>query len=136
MTKNQDCLLKIVPLLKEIVWELCRRFFSSVFSFWLKGYHFTDYVSGIRLPDFSKLAIHRKNDNDVRIYWHDVIVKFFWRFFVLLSIRKLKIHPFEFYPISGDWDRSEIPNLAQMLLMKRFKAVCTFFHGLLIFLLE
>ena len=28
---------------------------------------FTDYASGIRLPNFSKLTINRKNDNDVKI---------------------------------------------------------------------
>ena len=28
------------------------------------------------LPDCSKLAINRKNDNDVTICWHDVIVNF------------------------------------------------------------
>ena len=69
--------------------ELCWRFFSSVFSFCTKGYYFwklsfTDYVSGIRLPGCSKLAINQKNDNDVTIYRHDIIVKFFWRFLVFL----------------------------------------------------
>ena len=55
--------------------------FSFVFSFYkIKGYcwkckckfenenenvSFTDYASGIGLPDWSKLAINRKIDNDV-----------------------------------------------------------------------
>ena len=39
---------------------------------------------GIRLPDSSKLAINWKNDNDVTIFQNDVIVKYFWRFFVSL----------------------------------------------------
>ena len=72
MSKNQHFLLKIVPLLKEIVWELC------------SCYYFTDYVSGIRLPDFFKLAIHRKNENDVTIYRHDLIIKFFLTVFCSL----------------------------------------------------
>ena len=38
---------------------------------------FTDYASGIRLLDCSKLAINRKNDNDVKICQQDVIVRFF-----------------------------------------------------------
>ena len=37
--KNQHFLAEIVPLLKAIVWELCWRFFSSVFLSWkMKGY--------------------------------------------------------------------------------------------------
>ena len=50
----------------------------------MKNIGFTDYTSGIRLPDYSKLAINRKNDNDVTIFRHDVISKFFWRGFVFL----------------------------------------------------
>ena len=41
-------------------------------------------MSGIRPPDCSKLAKNPKNDNDVTIFRHDVIVKFFWRCFVPL----------------------------------------------------
>ena len=40
LAKNQRFLAKIVPLLKAIVWELCEKFFSSVFSFCkVKGYY-------------------------------------------------------------------------------------------------
>ena len=38
---------------------------------------FTDYGSGIRLPDCSKLTINWKNVNAVTIWQHDVIVNFF-----------------------------------------------------------
>ena len=41
-------------------------------------------MSGIRLLDYSKLAINRKNKNDVTIYRHNVIVKCFWCYFVSL----------------------------------------------------
>ena len=41
-------------------------------------------MSGIRLPDCSKLAKNPKNDNDVTIFRHDVNVKCFWRCFVFL----------------------------------------------------
>ena len=41
-------------------------------------------MSGIRPPDCSKLAKNPKNNNDVTIFWHDVIVKTFWRCFVSL----------------------------------------------------
>ena len=37
---------------------------------------------GIRLPDSSKLVINWKNEIDVTICWHDVIVKLFWGCFV------------------------------------------------------
>ena len=42
-------------------------------------------MSGIRPPNYSKLTINWKNDNDITICWHDVIVKFFWRCFVSLA---------------------------------------------------
>ena len=44
---------------------------------------FTDYASGIWLPDTSKLTINKKN-NDVIIWGHNVIVKHFWCYFVSL----------------------------------------------------
>ena len=42
-------------------------------------------VSGIRLSVCSKLAINQKHDNQVTICWHDVIVNFFWRFYLKFS---------------------------------------------------
>ena len=45
----------------------------------------TDYAFGIRLPDYSKLSINQKNDNDVTICRHDAIVNFFDEFLFLLS---------------------------------------------------
>ena len=42
-----------------------------------KTVNFADYASGIRLPDGSKLAINRKNNNDVTICRNRVIVQFF-----------------------------------------------------------
>ena len=46
---------------------------------------FTDYASGIRLPDCSKFAINGKNNNGVTICRDDVIAKLFWRHFVSLA---------------------------------------------------
>ena len=69
------------------MWELCQIFFSSVFSFCKikvtinENVSFLDYVCRIRLSDCSKLAINRKNDNDVTIYWHR---QSFWHYFVSL----------------------------------------------------
>ena len=37
---------------------------------------FTGYASGILLPDYSKLAINQKNDNDATIYWHFFLTGF------------------------------------------------------------
>ena len=45
---------------------------------------FTNYTSRIRLPSGSKLAINRKNDNDITTCWHDIIFKICWRCFVFL----------------------------------------------------
>ena len=100
-----------------------------------------DFAPGIRLPDCSKLAIYWKNDNDVIIFQHDVIVKIFWCCFVSLmrfsywsrfhvniiassfirdwpEIRKSQIPPSEFCTISGDWGKLRIPNLPRMSPIK------------------
>ena len=123
--------------------------FSS--SFWGEGSNenisFTDYASGIRLPDCSKLAKYWKNNNDIKIYRHDVISKTFWivlfslsslvtgpsfmsisllvlelwQFFFIRDwpeIQKLEILPSEFCPLSRDWVKLEIPDLPWMSLMK------------------
>ena len=108
---------------------------------------FTDYASGIRLPDCSKLTLISKHRNDVTTFWHDVIVKFFWRSFVSLVkfshwfkfyvniitgsgvmtisfykglTRNPEIPPSGFCPISGDWDKLGIPSLARSSLIKCF----------------
>ena len=45
-------------------------------------------MSGIRLPDCSKLAINWKYVNDVIIFWNDVIVKFVRRYFDVIFLVK------------------------------------------------
>ena len=45
----------------------------------------TDYPSRIRLPDCSKLTINQKNDNEVIIWRHDVIINFFEVLLFILS---------------------------------------------------
>ena len=105
-------------------------------------------MSGIRPPDCSKLAKNPKNDNDVTIFRHDVNVKFFWRCFVslvkfsywskfhvniitglelwqffykgLTRNSEIEIPPSEFCPISADWGKLWIPNLAWMSLIERY----------------
>ena len=83
LQKNQRFLSKKVPLLKAIVRELYQRFFSSAFSFCktkvtvIANITSADSVSGIGPPDCSKLVKNPKNDNDVTIFRHDVIVNFF-----------------------------------------------------------
>ena len=107
-------------------------------------HNFTDYASRIRLPESFKLAINRKNGNDVTTFWHDVIVNFFdVLLFLLVSlvtgpcfmsissrqfsflrdwpkIWKSKIPTSELCPISGDWENLGIPNLARMALIKYY----------------
>ena len=108
---------------------------------------FYDHSSGIRLSDGCKLAINRKKDNDVKICRYEVIVNFsdaavfflsrlvtgpsfmsmswlvlkLWQFSFIKNwpeVRKSKIPPSEFCPISRDWGKLRIPNLAQMSLIK------------------
>ena len=107
--------------------------------------NYTDSASRIWLSDCSKLAINWKNINDVTIFRHDVIVKFFWHCFTSLVkfsywyefhvnfitgsgvmtisfnmrlTRNLEIPPSEFCLISGDWDEVGIPNLARAFLIR------------------
>ena len=47
---------------------------------------FTDHASGIQLLNCSKFAINWKNNNDVKIFGHDVIVKVFDIVVLFLSI--------------------------------------------------
>ena len=102
---------------------------------------FTDYVFGIRFLDSSKLAMNQKNDNDVAICRHDIIVLYLlsslvsgprfmsisslvqelWQFTFIRDwpeILKSGIPLSEFCPISGDWGELGIPNLAKMSLIK------------------
>ena len=72
---------KIIPLLKEIVRELCFRFFVLT-SFLVRqkatgcgNISFTDHASKFRPSDFYKLDLKCENDNDARICQHEVIVK-------------------------------------------------------------
>ena len=139
-----------MPLLKSIVWELFWRFFSFFLNFKvtiIENVSFTDYASGMRLSDCSRLAINWKNNNNVTIFRHDIIVNIFKVFFVslvnfsywskffiniitvsgfmtiffykgLTITQKSEIPLSEFCPISGDWDKLEIPNLIRMFLVK------------------
>ena len=63
--------------------DSCVRDFLVLFSVFvrkrlllLKMYVFTDHASGIQSLDCSKLAINWKNDNDITICWHEVILNF------------------------------------------------------------
>ena len=76
--KNLHFLAKIVLLLKAIVWQLWWRFLA------LFPISFRDYASKIWLLNYSELVINRKNDNDVSICQHDIIINFFWCCFVPL----------------------------------------------------
>ena len=98
--------------------------------------------------DCSKLAIYWKNYSDVTIWQHDIIifdvvlfllsslvigpsfmsipslVLELWQFSFIrnwMEIQKLEIHLSEFCPISGDWDKLGLPNLARMSLMKNYR---------------
>ena len=107
----------------------------------------TDYASGMRLSNCSKLSINRKNDNDVSVFRNGVIIKFFdvvlfllsslvtgtsfmsisslflelWQFSFIMDwpkVRKSEIPLSEFCPISGDWSKLRIPNLPRLSLIK------------------
>ena len=62
--------------------------FFTVFIRWkvtiTENISFTDYASEIRIPDCSKLAVNWKNQNDVTISQHNIIVSFFQYCFISL----------------------------------------------------
>ena len=68
-------------------------------------------------------------------YWskfHVTIHRWFWNyehFFIRdwLEIRKSKIPTSDFCPISGDWDKLEIPNFARMSLINFYCQCCSFY---------
>ena len=68
-------------------------------------------------------------------YWskfHVNIHRWFWNyehFFIRdwLEIRKSKIPTSDFCPISGDWDKLEIPNFARMSLINFYCQCCSFY---------
>ena len=67
-------------LLKAVVWDIFSSFytFSRMKKFFInENVEIIDHTSRIRGKDHSKSAINWKNNNDVIIYWHDIIVKFF-----------------------------------------------------------
>ena len=72
------------------MWELCLGFliFFSVFIRWRvtinENISFTGYTSKIRLQDCSKLAVNWKNQNDVTITLHSIIISFFQDCFISL----------------------------------------------------
>ena len=106
---------------------------------------FGGFVSRIRSLDCSKLAKNPENDNDVTVSRHDVNVKFFrvvlflllslvtgpsfmsisslvldlWQFLFYKGLtRNPEIPPSEFCPISGEWSKLWMPNLAWMSLIE------------------
>ena len=125
-------------LLKAIVWELCQRFFSSVFRFCKrKGYYYWKHI-------FCRLFVRNLASGLLQIgqkskkwQWrHNFLTwrhrqLFFGPCFMSLSslvlelrrfsfirdwpeIQESEIPPSTFCPISWDWDQLWIPHLAQM----------------------
>ena len=105
----------------------------------------TDHASGIHLQDCSKSANNWKKNGDVKICWDDVIITIFWHFHVSLVkfsywskfhvniimrsrvttifvykrlIRNPKIGNTLVWVLSNTWVELEIPDLAEMSLMK------------------
>ena len=97
-------------------------------------------MSNIRSLDCSKLVKNPKNDNEVTICQHVLfllsslvtglsfmsissLVLELWQFSFIRDwpeIRKSEIPPSEFCPISGDWGKLWIPNLARMSPIKYY----------------
>ena len=140
---------KIVPLFKAILWELCNKFFSYIFSLCkIKGCYYWKckfYNLCIRDPASGLLQI---GYNSEKWQWRTTFQKFinfFWpcsislvkfsywpkfHFNIMTGVtnifaykgltRNLEIvnTSFWFFPVSWDWDKLEIPNLARMSLTK------------------
>ena len=107
--KKQHFLAGIVFLLKALMWELFKRFFSCVFSFWkIKGYYYQRkckfYRLCIRYPASRLLQIGHKSEkwqwrNNSPTWCHRQI---FWRYFG--SFVKFRCWPkFHVNIITGFW---------------------------------
>ena len=139
--KNQHFVSKIVRLFKAIVWELCNKFFSYIFSFCkIKGYYYWKrkfYDLCVRDPAFglmtmtSQLSESSSNFFDLAVFLLSSLVtgpsfmSISWlelRKFLLIKdwpeIWKSWIPQPVFCPVSWDWDKLGIPNLARMSLIK------------------
>ena len=128
----------IVRFVSEMFFSSAYRFYDTI------NYHlsFTDYESGIRLLDCSKFAINGKmiiTSQIANIKFSSLFLmlpRFSRQFYLLVQvscqyqcwlcsydnfftkdwqeIQKLEITQSEFIPISGDWGKLGIPNLARM----------------------
>ena len=143
-------LLKIVPLLKAVVW-LLKVFLFFYFQLLLDKRLLL--IKNISLVDFSKSALNWKNGNDDTIFWHESLSIFFdiavfflsilvtgpsfmWISLLVLElwqisfirdwpeIWKSEIPLSDFCLISGDWSKLGIPNLARMSLINVKPAKC------------
>ena len=85
--KKSGFFAKIVPLVKEIVWKLCREFFSSLSVFCKitinKKVGFTGYASWIWILHCCKYVVTWKNGNEIKIFQHDAIVDFLFFYFFI-----------------------------------------------------
>ena len=135
-----------IPLLKAILWELCQRLFSSVLRFWkTKGYYYWKHnfcrlcvrnsASGLLLKMTSQFSDMAPSTNlfDVILFLLPSLVTGpsfisvsslvleLWQFSFIRDwpeIQKSEIPSSEFCPISGDWGKLWIPNLARISLIE------------------
>ena len=98
---------------------------------------FTDYASGISLPDCSKLAINWKNDNDVTICMSiSLLVMELWEFSFIRDWPEIGISEIpscEFWQISGHWGELGMPSFTGMSVIKCYwmlqnTRVTAFYH--------
>ena len=139
---------KIVPSLKAILWELCKRFFSSVFSFCkAKGYYYWKHKFCrlcVRNPASRLLQIGQTSEKwqwrwqftvmtstsnffDVVLFLLSSLVLELWQFSFIRDwpeIWKSEIPPSEFCPISGlgqDMDTKFDMNFSNRMLLNAAK---------------
>ena len=79
--------------------ESCVRDFLFLFSVLVRekatineNVSITDHVSGMQLPYYSKLPINQKNDNNITICWHDVIVHYCFSLVSFSYLSKLHVN--------------------------------------------
>ena len=86
--KNQHFVAKIVPLFKAIVWELCNKFFSYIFSFCkIKGCYYWKYKFYnlcVRDPASGLLQIGYKSKKWQWRHNSRSFINFFWPYSISL----------------------------------------------------
>ena len=80
LSKSASGIFHWIPFLFVLKFRIMLEIWNLVRNWWCRICYW--WNCNIWLTDYSKLAINQINDNGITVFWHDVILKCFWRYFV------------------------------------------------------